>query len=173
MSPYKEKGILLVQSNISLLTQAKELINQLTDRQYTRSKEPSYSSVGKHFRHVIDFYHLFIDQSNSSDIHYGKRKRNPNIENRCLFAIKKIDEAVENFKKKKLFWKEDKKVNIYSSEIPTIDSLKLSSSLFRELEFLVFHTIHHYAIIGLILSQQGVTPPPHFGVATSTMKQSI
>jgi hypothetical protein len=40
----------------------------------------------------------------------------------------------------------------------------------RELQYLLSHTIHHYAIIGSILRAQGVEPGPDFGVAPSTLR---
>ena len=44
------------------------------------------------------------------------------------------------------------------------------STLRRELQFLLSHTIHHFALIGLLLSFHGVEPGEEFGVAPSTLK---
>ncbi|MEP0552783.1 MAG: hypothetical protein ABJE29_00430, partial [Balneola sp.] len=44
------------------------------------------------------------------------------------------------------------------------------SSIRRELQFLVSHTVHHYALIGLILKTMDVEVPEDFGVAPSTLK---
>jgi hypothetical protein len=40
----------------------------------------------------------------------------------------------------------------------------------RELQFLQSHTVHHYAVIHLMLLQQGIRPDPEFGVAPSTLR---
>ena len=44
------------------------------------------------------------------------------------------------------------------------------STVRRELQFLLSHTIHHFALIGLLLHQQGIDPGPDFGVAPSTLR---
>ena len=45
-----------------------------------------------------------------------------------------------------------------------------SSSVRRELQFLLSHTVHHYAIIGMICRMQEHAVPQDFGVAPSTLK---
>ena len=44
--------------------------------------------------------------------------------------------------------------------------------MLRELQFLVSHTIHHYALIGVLLAAEGFDVSlefPEFGVAPSTL----
>jgi hypothetical protein len=43
------------------------------------------------------------------------------------------------------------------------------SSAERELQFLLSHTVHHYALIALMLRTQGYEPGAEFGVAPSTL----
>ena len=54
------------------------------------------------------------------------------------------------------------------------DSMRTSdatqSSINRELQYLVAHTVHHYALIGFILRLQGIVPPEDFGIAPSTLQ---
>ncbi len=49
-------------------------------------------------------------------------------------------------------------------------ALASSSSLRRELHFLLSHTVHHYALIAMILARHGVEVEPDFGVAPSTLR---
>ena len=44
------------------------------------------------------------------------------------------------------------------------------SSVGRELQFLVSHTVHHFAIIAIMCEAQGVRLDPDFGVAPSTLR---
>ena len=44
------------------------------------------------------------------------------------------------------------------------------TSLERELQFLLSHTVHHYALIALLLRAQGIEPGKEFGVAPSTLE---
>ena len=43
------------------------------------------------------------------------------------------------------------------------------SSIFRELQFLLSHTIHHFALVAMLLRLQGCVPAVDFGVALSTL----
>jgi hypothetical protein len=43
------------------------------------------------------------------------------------------------------------------------------SSVGRELQALLGHTVHHYAIIALLLRVEGIEPGEEFGVAPSTL----
>ncbi|UCF67889.1 MAG: DinB family protein [Acidobacteriota bacterium] len=53
---------------------------------------------------------------------------------------------------------------------PPVDRRTWSrSSVGRELRFLLSHTVHHFAIIGLMLRMLGGEPPAAFGVAPSTL----
>ena len=45
-----------------------------------------------------------------------------------------------------------------------------SSTLGRELQFLVSHTVHHFAIIGAICHRMDIELAPTFGIAPSTLK---
>jgi uncharacterized damage-inducible protein DinB len=38
----------------------------------------------------------------------------------------------------------------------------------REVAYVVQHTIHHCALIAVLLERAGLTPPPRFGYAPST-----
>jgi uncharacterized damage-inducible protein DinB len=43
-----------------------------------------------------------------------------------------------------------------------------TSTIARELAFVLSHTIHHFAIVALLLHDMGVRVPPRFGYAPST-----
>ena len=45
-----------------------------------------------------------------------------------------------------------------------------TSSVERELQFLRSHTVHHFALIAVILRLSGVEPDEQFGVAPSTLR---
>ncbi len=44
------------------------------------------------------------------------------------------------------------------------------SSVKRELQFLLSHTIHHYSLVAVALRAQGFEPGADFGVAPSTLR---
>ena len=45
-----------------------------------------------------------------------------------------------------------------------------ASSIGRELGFLLSHTIHHCALIAVMMRLRGLATPPGFGVAPATMR---
>jgi uncharacterized damage-inducible protein DinB len=47
------------------------------------------------------------------------------------------------------------------------------SSVGRELQHLINHTVHHYAFVALILRLQGVAIEDDFGVAPSTLQAQV
>jgi hypothetical protein len=49
-------------------------------------------------------------------------------------------------------------------------SPRSQSTIRRELQFLLSHTVHHYALIAIILKIQGFDCDEDFGVAPSTLK---
>ena len=52
-------------------------------------------------------------------------------------------------------------------------TLRATSSITRELDFLLSHTIHHYAIIAMLCRLQNVEVEPDFGVAPSTLRYQL
>jgi uncharacterized damage-inducible protein DinB len=46
--------------------------------------------------------------------------------------------------------------------------VSLTTSLARELVFALQHTIHHQAIVAVLLHEQGIAAPAEFGYAPST-----
>ncbi len=50
------------------------------------------------------------------------------------------------------------------------DAVETDSTLERELAMLASHTVHHYAIVALLLRIKGVVVPETFGVAPSTQR---
>jgi uncharacterized damage-inducible protein DinB len=158
----------LIDDNIETLKQGIELIARLDNRLYTQSnRELSLSGVGAHFRHCIDFYHCFLAGVESGRINYDLRERDERLEKNRLFAIAKLDSIIADLSRVSVM-KDDR---VFESLLEgSSDSDWSVSSLKRELQFLLSHTIHHYAFIALILRSQGFDPGAEFGVAPSTLR---
>jgi hypothetical protein len=158
----------LVDDNIEALKQGIELIARLDDRLYTRpNRELSLSGAGAHFRHCIDFYHSFLAGVGSGRINYDLRERDERIEQNRLIAIARLNAIIEGLSRVSAI--EDNRM--YDTLLEgSSDSDWSASSLKRELQFLLSHTIHHYALITLALRSQGFDPGVEFGVAPSTLR---
>lgn len=157
-----------VDDNIEALKQGVELIARLDDRLYTQpNPELSLSGSGAHFRHCIDFYHSFLAGVGSGRINYDSRERDERVEQNRLFAIARLNAIIEGLSRAPIT--EDDRV-IKALLEGSSDSDWSISSLKRELQFLLSHTIHHYALIALALRSQGFDPGAEFGVAPSTLR---
>jgi uncharacterized damage-inducible protein DinB len=167
-APEDPSSGLLLDDNVEAIKQGIDLIARLDDRLYTRPvRELSLSGVGAHFRHCLDFYQGFLSGVESGRINYDRRARDERIEKSRLFAIAKLRaitidlgrvSAIENGR-------------VFETLLEgKSDSDWSASSLKRELQFLLSHTIHHYALIAVALRLQGFEPGDEFGVAPSTLR---
>jgi uncharacterized damage-inducible protein DinB len=165
----------LIAANVQAIKQGVELIEKLDDYLYTQANHAlSFSGVGGHFRHCIDFYHSFLTGLDSGRINYDYRERDERIEKSRLFATTKLRFIAEGLSRlpAKGHQREIEVLLESSSNPPNgiVDSGWSRSSVKRELQFLLSHTIHHYSLIALALRVLGFEPGLEFGVAPSTLK---
>ncbi len=157
---------LLIEENRSLLRQARELVERLDDYTYARNGGPEDrfdSGIGRHLRHVLEMYRCLLSADGSVD--YTARPRSISLEKErteALSAIAEIDGGLAEIM-------EDRELEAWSGDAPGADGHEFSrSSLNRELRHLCEHTVHHYALISLLLRQMDMPVSPDFGVASST-----
>jgi uncharacterized damage-inducible protein DinB len=163
-----EGKIRSVLQNIGLLSQAEALIEQLSEGLYSNNENlpPFQSGVGMHIRHILDFYKAFFAAQNGT-IDYDRRERAPEVETSrkaALAGIKSVCAALETV--------DDVDQPVMSRNddgMGDTEGAFNASSIGRELRFLTSHTVHHFAIIAMILTRQGYDPPKDFGVAPSTL----
>jgi hypothetical protein len=162
---------MLVEDNIDVLRQGIELIEKVGDQGYSNANLPFMKNgVGSHFRHCIDFYNSFLSSLETGRINYVLRKRNPLVEIDSSLAIREIEAIIERLRR--LLPPDLEKpveVILEVSSGPLDSSGWGRSTVMRELQFLLSHTIHHYAVIALAVRLQGFEPPEEFGIAPSTL----
>lgn len=152
----------------SILDQIAVTINQLSDEQYAVSLPVlSNNSIGKHVRHVIEFYECLILGYESGAVNYDLRKRNPQLENQKSEALKAIC-AIQKF----IDNNPDKSFLLLSSYPGSEEPSNSQSSYKRELIYNIEHAIHHMAIIKIAVTTAfpDVTLPDNFGIAYSTIQ---
>lgn len=150
------------------LKQLSELISNLTDEEYSKPMEDTFkSSIGKHTRHIIEFYLAFNKGYKNGLLNYDKRKRDERIEEDREFAIKKLEKLQKKMSKlpneKSLILK--LKVDGQSYFMPT--------TVAREFLYLMEHTTHHIALIRMGI--ENISPEKNnfknLGIAYSTPKK--
>lgn len=163
---------ILIFKNIEFLRQGRELIARLDDGLYCASVPPlSQSGVGVHFRHCLDYYRCFLAGLPSRRIDYDARLRDPQLETDRRIGMERIDQlsqqlhsAAELDADLRLLISVDNPAGEHR------DLLWSPSTLMRELQSLISHTVHHYALIAMLLRSRGCEPDPEFGVAPSTLE---
>ncbi|MEZ5429373.1 MAG: DinB family protein [Pyrinomonadaceae bacterium] len=160
----------LVERHVLVIEQGIELIEDLSDSEYTFSRETDRGTVGTHFRHILDFVCRFLDGLEEGRIDYNRRERDPLTET-------DRDHAIERFRliclQLQALPEEIGDCEILSHLEPgnfvEEENAWCRTSVLRELEFLQSHTLHHYALIAAKLSLQGIEVDEEFGVAPSTL----
>ena len=158
--------------NLQLLDEGIELIEALDDDDYLRPElRLDSEGIGVHLRHCVDFYSCFLDGLEEGFIDYDQRERDPRVERDRTHALTRLRELRARLQDLDVAALRDElRVR---SDLPTSTApLEASaiSSPFRELQFLAHHTIHHYALIAVIVRLRGGELTESFGVAPSTLR---
>ena len=163
----------LIDDNIVLLKSAIELLNSFNDSQYSmRQVNESKSGVGPHLRHVIDHYHCMLMGVIGDKIDYDHRERADTIESSVSRATEVMHELIAGLEGAKSFSKDKKfavRMDCGTNNENDVQAW-CESTLGRELQFLVSHTVHHFAIIDIYCQVMGISVPEGFGIAPSTLK---
>ena len=155
----------LIQQNQSFIDQAISLILKMQPAAYSQCSEEVFSSsIGQHVRHCIEHYdELLVAHAEKRVVRYHARPRNVEVEtdsevavNRLRFIHNQLDRVGS----------EDDALKVSDGGIATPSPTSLS----RELEFLISHTVHHFALITVIANKFQIEVPENFGIAPTTLK---
>ena len=128
-------------------------------------------SIGAHFRHVLDHYFAFLQGLTPGRIDYDQRERDPEIEadlQVARAAARRIEAALRELPAATL--QSPILVNVAIATESHGEQIWEPSTVQRELAFLLSHTVHHYALIGLHARRHGIDLGEDFGVAPSTLE---
>lgn len=135
---------------------------------YTARNSRVSGSIGEHVRHVLDHISSLVAACPSVMLSYDHRSRGTAVETEPSAAIRemmRLDAALERWGDRSL----DEPVAVAALMSTHGQSVAGWSTLARELAFVMSHTIHHQAIVALLLEQQGCeVQDEHFGYAPST-----
>ena len=161
----------LISAAEDVLRQGIALLDSIDEDTYSRKEEgPWGSSIGAHYRHVLDHFLCLIEGLWEFQINYDHRRRNRDIETSVQVArstTRELFEALAAIPEDVL--RGDCTV-VYSVGYGDSSAQNVHSVVGRELMFCVGHAIHHYAIMKLLCSVREVGLPDEFGIAPSTLK---
>lgn len=154
----------LIAANLAVLGQGAQLLARLDDAAYARVVAPLFDyGVGSHVRHCLDSFTSFLQGLESGLIDYDRRARDTRIERDRHYAQMRIAATMAALQ------------GLMPDLSATVLQARQDSphwtvtSLARELQFLLSHTVHHYALVALMLRAQGIEPSQDFGVAPATL----
>lgn len=174
--PKNPPAVLIAHQNIHFLAQALDLVERIGPL-YAEPGPHGQASTGAHMRHVLDCYHCFLRGLESGGLEgpccvdYDARDRDPRVETDGEYAsgvIRHLIESLERLTADDL--DRSLKVQVDAAAWDQNEDLWSTSSVARELQFLLSHTVHHFALMALILRAQGMDPGAEFGVAPSTLE---
>lgn len=168
----------LARANALVLRQGAALVARLDAEQFasapvlpglpqTARDAFARGAVGAHFRHVLDHYESFLSGLEAGRVDYDRRERERELERDPELARQRLESCAARLEQLVASGLDCAVVVLTASAPGRVREAR--SSLGRELQFLASHTVHHYALIAVLVRLWGVAPDDDFGVAPSTL----
>ena len=149
------------------LFELKSILNQIKDSDYSKIMVVlENGTLGRHVRHILEFYECLFISSADNTVCYDDRKRNILLEENVRFASDYIDEIIDRIEQVDI-----NKRLLLKSKYEAAEII-MESSLFREITYNIEHTVHHLAIIRIAISSElkYIDLSSTFGYADSTVQ---
>lgn len=140
--------------------------------EFVRSADPTgskraYSAIGPHLRHCVDHLHCLLRGLATGTIDYDARDREAILEvdpGRMLERLSALADELRALDPATC----GRTVRLRQTTALGASPVTLESNVERELVFLSGHTIHHIAIMTLLVRDRGIAVPAGLDVAFST-----
>lgn len=161
----------LIEANVLLLNQAAALLAGLPAPAYVKTS-PMFlnAAIGGHMRHCLEHYHSLLRDLPEGAVDYDRRARDLVLETDVGMARAHLHTICERLAA--LHAKPAStglRVRMDPGG-PEAESAWQSSTLGRELQFLISHTVHHFALIAGLCHCHGLEVAKDFGYAPSTLR---
>ncbi|WP_439628262.1 DinB family protein [Gemmata sp.] len=154
---------------VGLLRQLSDLIESLTDEQYARAPVGAVESgIGGHVRHNLDHVAALLRGLPGGAVCYDHRDRGTAVERdraAALGEILRLERELAAFP-----WADvPGTVTLSALVAPDLPPVVAATSAEREVAFVAGHTVHHNALIRVMLKVIGAAAAADFGYAPSTI----
>jgi uncharacterized damage-inducible protein DinB len=165
--PYELQGT--VEQVIAAQRQLADVIGSLSDAQY-RQKPVGLvpSSVGGHVRHCLDHVQGVLTAASTGQLNYDLRERGTAVETDREAAILAIHRQEGRLAKLAL-QPANLPLRLTAVVSPALPPVTVATTLGRELAFVLSHTVHHSALVAVMVKILGRSVPEHFGYAPATI----
>jgi uncharacterized glyoxalase superfamily protein PhnB len=154
----------IIQKQITDIT---DILRQLSPSEYAQELSLlNGSSIGKHIRHIIEFYEALFTAQKTKKLCYDHRERKMILEDNLSYTLHFLEEMKEQ-------------CILLAQNVPLVMeaqydkyTYEVNTSLHREIIYNIEHTVHHLAIIRIALMAcfPDVRIPENFGYAASTIQ---
>jgi len=157
----------MIQAIIQNLNRGVHLLESIDDAQYSdNATAPYYSSIGIHMRHILDVFDCIFRGLEDGLIDLSDRQRNELAENKVEVGIRYFEEIIEGLRSldperlgQMVRVRDDLGMGMVTADYTVAAALIQAHS----------HAIHHFASIGYIIAQQGISlPDVDFGYNPTT-----
>lgn len=149
-----------------------KLLETISNEEYSNcSVPPYYSSIGNNMRHILDFFTCVFNGIEEGHIDFSIRNRNELIQKETAFGINYFNETIERLNQLD--------VSTFDELIKVTDDLgngkvTMNYTIGSTLVQAHSHAIHHYALVGFIISHLGLElPEADFGFNPTTPKKVL
>lgn len=158
-------------ANLELLDQAAAFSESMSPTHW-QTPSPAFrnSSLGQHLRHTLEHVEALLNGLPSGCINYDSRKRDETIERQPELAADRCRQLKLTLERAAKIHSPEAVITVKASSSTCNDAECRKSSFGRELQFLVSHTVHHFAIIAGICHGLEIRTSDDFGIAPSTLK---
>ncbi len=159
----------LIRANLHFLDQAGRLLTGLEDHDYADPDGKVFeSSLGQHLRHCLDHYASYLRGLPLLKIDYDHRERDPDLECSTECALSELTRLRDGLLKSAEL--DSRTEVLVQMDCGGADQGWHQSTLGRELQFLVSHTVHHFAMMNGMCRERGISMEEGFGIAPSTLR---
>ena len=145
-----------------------QFLDGLSDEQYIARPDGNCSSMGRHTRHALGHIAALLGGIGEGVIDYDTRVRDTDVE-RCRATAISVGAELSARMISDCADYSDGTIQVIALLSAFGDSIRVQSTLARELVFLLNHTIHHHAMMAAAARALGAAVPDGFGVAPSTV----
>ena len=149
------------------LDELAQVIRRLTADQFTRRDWRSSGSVGGHVRHCLDHVDALLQATVSGVCCYDTRVRGTAVEDdpalaaarlaACRSRLERLDPGLL-----------PRPLALSARLCRDGFELRTATTIAREVAFVLSHTVHHAALIAVLMEAQGEAMPAHFGLAPTS-----
>jgi uncharacterized damage-inducible protein DinB len=154
-----------------ILSHGIALLEDCSPEAYTQGHPTMFSSsIGQHYRHVLDHFLCLAGGMLTSEISYDERQRSTALETDLEHAMTVTRMLLRFFQTTSDH--ELKRSCMVTSALDYSEqkSITVESNFQRELAYCISHAVHHFAIVRLMCTAMSVRVPAEFGIAPSTLR---